>query len=127
MSYAIIEFLGKQYHVREKELLELPHQKVSVGQRLDVEKVILFAPDDGEVLIGNPTLDKAKVTLKAVEQSKGKKIRVFKYHSKKNYRRTKGYRDKITVVQVEKIAIKGAKKPEKAQEGLEIEAESKEE
>lgn len=66
------------------------------GHPVETVKVLLLS-EGGKVKIGKPYL-KETLTVKAVEQLKGRKIRVFKYHAKANYRRARGYRSKLTKV-----------------------------
>lgn len=94
IKYAICEILGKQYKVIPDQTLEVSLQK-ETGQ--DIEANVLLLSKDDKLKIGNPYL-KDKLTLKWVEDGKGKKIRVSKFHAKANYRRTTGYRSKITKV-----------------------------
>ena len=58
---------------------------------------------DGDVKVGAPFLDGAKVTAKVLKQGKDKKILVYKYKSKANYRRRQGHRQPYTKVSIEKI------------------------
>lgn len=100
--YAIIETGGKQYKVQEGDtfLVELLHD--TLGETVEIDKV-LAVEKDGQLNIGTPTVDGAKVILKVLNHGKGKKIIVFKYKAKKNYRRKKGHRQPFTQVTVEKI------------------------
>ncbi|HAU31674.1 MAG: 50S ribosomal protein L21 [Desulfotomaculum sp. 46_296] len=100
--YAVIETGGRQYRVREKETLLVDKLPVEAGQEITIDKVL--AVSDGEnIKIGTPFVTGAKVTLKAVDHGRGRKVIVFKYKAKKNYRRKKGARRAFTQVFVEKI------------------------
>lgn len=100
--FAIIETGGKQYKVQEGDVLRV--EKLSFeAEETVVLNTVLAVEKDGELTIGRPTVDGAKVTLKVLEQGKGKKIIVFKYKAKKNYRRKQGHRQPFTKVVVEKI------------------------
>ena len=59
--------------------------------------------NDGDVKVGAPVVEGAKVTAKVLEQGKQKKIRIFKYKAKSNYRRRMGHRQPYTKVTIEKI------------------------
>ena len=100
--YAIIENGGKQYKVSEGDTLRLEKLDVDVDSVVDAEKV-LFINDGSGIKVGTPTVDGAKVSLKVVEHGKGKKIVVYKFKAKKNYRRKQGHRQPYTDVVVEKI------------------------
>ena len=59
---------------------------------------------DGKTLVGKPYLEGAKVVAKAVKQGKHKKIIVFKYKAKKNYKKKKGHRQPYTKLVIESIS-----------------------
>lgn len=100
--YALIETGGKQYKVREGDTLfiELLHQEP--GQTVEVDKVLALEAD-GQLRVGTPTVEGAKVVLKVVRHGRGPKIIIFKYKAKKNYRRKTGHRQPFSEVTVEKI------------------------
>jgi len=100
--YAIIETGGKQYRVQEGDTLKVELLDAEAGQTVEIDKV-LMVNKDGQVKVGNPFVAGAKVTVKVKEHGKGKKIVVFKYKPKKNYRRKQGHRQPYTEVVVEKI------------------------
>lgn len=94
LNYAICEISGKQYKVIPEKTLEIDFQDHS---KKDIAANVLLLSEDGKIKVGKPYL-KEKITLKRMQDSKGKKIRVSKFHAKANYRRVKGYRSKITKV-----------------------------
>ncbi len=100
--YAIIETGGKQFKVEEGDVLKVELLHAEAGETVEINKV-LMVNKDGQVTVGAPYVDGAKVTLKVEENGKGKKIVVFKYKAKKNYRKKKGHRQPYTKVTVEKI------------------------
>lgn len=100
--YAIIETGGKQYRVSEGSVFKVEKLPADPGAEVVFEKV-LFISKDGETQVGSPYLEGAKVLGKVLSQGKGKKIIVFKYKPKKNYRRKQGHRQPFTQVRVEKI------------------------
>ena len=100
--YAIIETGGKQFKVQEGDTLYIEKLIAEDGEKVEIEKV-LAVEKDGQLTLGAPFVDGAKVVLNVVRQGKGKKIIVFKYKAKKNYRRKKGHRQPFTQVTVEKI------------------------
>ena len=100
--YAIIETGGKQFKVEEGDVLKVELLHAEAGETVEINKV-LIVNKDGQVTVGAPYVDGAKVTLKVEENGKGKKIVVFKYKAKKNYRKKKGHRQPYTKVTVEKI------------------------
>jgi len=94
LNYAICEISGKQHKVVPGKIIEVGLQK---GPGQDIEAAVLLLSEGDKFKIGNPYL-KEKLTLSRVEDIKGPKIRVAKFHAKANYRRVKGYRSKITRV-----------------------------
>ncbi len=93
LNYAVCEISGKQYKVIPGKTLEVSSQK----EGKDIEAAVLLLSEDGKLKIGTPYL-KEKLTLQRIEDIKGPKIRVSKFHAKANYRRTTGYRSKITKI-----------------------------
>lgn len=100
--YAIIETGGKQYRVQEGDILRIEKLEADEGQTVELDKV-LAVNKDGQLICGAPLVAGAKAVVKVLEQGRGKKIIVFKYKAKKNYRRKKGHRQPFTRVVVEKI------------------------
>lgn len=100
--FAIIETGGKQYKVQEGDVLSIEKLALDAEATIVLDKV-LAVEKDGQLTVGRPTVNGAKVTLKVLEQGKGKKVIVFKYKPKKNYRRKQGHRQPFTKVSVEKI------------------------
>lgn len=94
LNYAICEIGGKQYKVLPNIPFRVDYQGEEVKD-LDVNVTLLVR--DGKLYLGKPYL-KEKLTLKFVENNKGAKIRVSKYHAKANYRKTTGIRPKFTKV-----------------------------
>jgi len=100
--YAIIETGGKQYRVSEGDTLYVEKLPAEVGETVEVDRVLALI--DGEnVKIGSPLVSGARVVLKVIRHGRGKKIIVFKFKAKKNYRRKQGHRQAFTQVTVEKI------------------------
>ena len=99
--YAIIKTGGKQYNVEEGKVITIEKLDVSEGDKVTFDEVLLLAGDT--VKIGQPIVEGAKVIAKVLAQGKEKKIRIFKYKAKSNYRRRQGHRQPFTKVQIEKI------------------------
>jgi len=119
--YAIIETGGKQYKVREGDVITIERLKASVGETVAFDKVLMLS--DGEtVQIGAPVLEGAKVFGTVVENGKGKKIIIFKYKAKKNYRKKQGHRQPYTMVKIESLSADGKPAPKKAVEQPSAEA-----
>lgn len=112
--YAIIESCGKQYKVAEGDVVFFEKLDTEEGKKVTFDKVVLVS-DDKKVEVGAPYVKGVKVEGKVVEHGKGKKIIVYKYKAKKNYRRTQGHRQPFTKVEITKIATPAAKTAAKAE------------
>ena len=123
--YAIIESCGKQYKVAEGDVVFFEKLDVEEGKKVTFDKVVLVS-DSKKVEVGAPYVKGVKVEGKVVANGKGKKIIVYKYKAKKNYRRTQGHRQPYTKVEI--TAIKTAtEKAEKKSEAKETKTETKKE
>lgn len=100
--YAILETGGKQYRVQEGDVLFVEKLDVNEGEVVTLDKVLAVSKD-GSLVVGSPVVAGAKVEAKVVENGKAKKVIVFKYKAKKDYRRKKGHRQPYTKLVVEKI------------------------
>ena len=100
--YAVIATGGKQYRVAEGDVLFVEKLAGELDEQV-VFSNVLTVVEDGSVKIGTPYLAGAKVTAKVLKQGKDKKILVYKYKSKANYRRRQGHRQPYTKVSIEKI------------------------
>ena len=110
--YAIIEACGKQYKVSKGDVVFFEKLDSEEGKKVKFDKVILVS-DGGKIEVGTPYVKGAKVEGKVVAHGKAKKIIVFKYKAKKNYRRKQGHRQPYTKVEITSIATAAAaeKKP----------------
>ncbi|MHC1758012.1 MAG: 50S ribosomal protein L21 [Negativicutes bacterium] len=100
--YAVIATGGKQYRVSEGDVIFVEKLSGEVDDAL-VFTDVLTVVQDGDVKIGAPFIEGAKVTGKVLKQDKNKKIIIYKYKSKANYRRKTGHRQPYTKVSIEKI------------------------
>ena len=100
--YAIIKTGGKQYKVAEGDVVYVEKLEAAVGDAVSFDQVLTVVTD-AEVKVGKPLVEGAKVTAKVEAQGKEKKILVFKYKAKSNYRRRQGHRQPFTKVVIEKI------------------------
>lgn len=101
--YAIIRTGGKQYRVKVGDEFNVEKLEVEEGSELTFDE--LLAVGEGESLkIGTPTVAGASVTAKVVKQGRLKKVIVFKFKRRKNYKRTKGHRQYFTRIRITNIA-----------------------
>ena len=102
--YAIIESCGKQYKVSEGDVVYLEKLDSEEGKKVTFSNVVLVSNDD-KIEVGAPYVKGVKVEGKVVAHGKSKKILVYKYKAKKNYRRTQGHRQPYTKVEITSIKM----------------------
>lgn len=100
--FAVIKTGGKQYVVKEGDVLKIEKLAADKGGTVSLE-VMLVSEDDGSKLeIGTPSLDKG-ITAEVVEHGRADKIEVVKYKAKSRYRRRVGHRQPFTKIKIGKI------------------------
>lgn len=106
--YAVVKTGGKQYRVAKNDVLTVEKLDGEAGAVVELEEVL--AMNDGNGLtIGTPMIDGARVAATVLEQKKGDKVIIFKKKRRKNYRRTRGHRQQLTVIRISDILAKGEK------------------
>ncbi|GAA0077331.1 50S ribosomal protein L21 [Clostridium sp. CTA-5] len=100
--YAVLATGGKQYRVQEGDVIYVEKLNAEVDSTVELTEVL--AVGNGETIkVGAPVVEGAKVVAKVAAQGKQKKVVVFKYKSKKDYRRKNGHRQPYTKLVIEKI------------------------
>ena len=99
--YAIIETGGKQMKVAAGDVVYVEKLNAEAGETVTFDKVLFVGGEN--VKVGSPTVEGVTVTGKVEKQGKQKKIIVFKYKAKKNYRKKQGHRQPYTKVVIEAI------------------------
>jgi large subunit ribosomal protein L21 len=100
--YAVVRTGGKQYAVREGDLIQTERIAGEVGDVVELRDVLLIGGED-TWKVGTPTLSQARVFGKIVEQGSGRKITVFKMKRRKNVRRRRGHRQLFTRLMISQI------------------------
>ncbi len=100
--FAVVETGSKQYKVAPGQTIKVDKLAGDENDTVTLEKVLMVSGDSG-IVIGQPTVAGASVRATIVEQGKGEKLRIFKFKSKKRYRRTMGFRALITTLKIEEI------------------------
>ncbi|MDR5586154.1 MULTISPECIES: 50S ribosomal protein L21 [Clostridium] len=100
--YAVLATGGKQYRVQEGDVIYVEKLNAEVDSTVELTEVLAVANDEG-IKVGAPVVEGAKVTAKVLAQGKQKKVIVFKYKAKKDYRRKNGHRQPYTKLVIEKI------------------------
>jgi large subunit ribosomal protein L21 len=99
--YAVVTTGGKQYRVSEGDVLRVEKLTGEIGETLELGQVHLVARESG--IVAGSALESAKVLAEVVSYGRRKKIRVFKYKRRKNYRRTIGHRQDYTEIRITAI------------------------
>jgi large subunit ribosomal protein L21 len=97
--YAVIQTGGKQYRVQVGDSIYVEKLALMDGETVTFD-TLLYSDEQGETKTGSPILADVKVEGKVMRQAKGKKITIFKFKSKKNYRRKQGHRQPYTQVEI---------------------------
>ena len=105
-SYAIVETGGKQYKVAPGQKIDVDRLTVTKGEDIELSRVLLIA-DGKDTVVGNPTIDGAKVVATCLSEGKGDKVIVFKYKPKVRYRRKKGHRQIYSKLEIKEIVKPG--------------------
>lgn len=100
--HAIIVTGGKQYKVTEGDVLYVEKLPVEAGDTVKFDQVLAILDGD-KATFGQPTVSGANVEAKVAKNGKGKKIIVFKYKPKKNYKRKQGHRQPYTKIEITKV------------------------
>ena len=121
--YAIIETGGKQYRVQQGDVICVEKLGAAVGETVCFDHVLVLGEGEG-IQVGTPYVGTA-VEGKVVEEGKGKKVIIFKYKAKKDYRKKQGHRQPYTMVEITGLGVDSkAKKAEEVK--AEAPAEAKE-
>jgi large subunit ribosomal protein L21 len=104
--YAVIETGGKQYRVTPGQTVEVELLPADPGATVTLDRVLMISAD-GRTLVGQPTVTGAHVVGTVAREGRGKKIIVFRYKSKKRYRRKTGHRQDYTYLTITDIQAEG--------------------
>ena len=113
--YAVIETGGKQYRVKEGDVIVVEKLGVEAGEKVEFDKVLVMG-EGADIQVGTPYVG-SKVYGTVVENGKGKKVVIFKYKAKKDYRKKQGHRQPYTMVEITGI---GTDKPAAAPAAEEV-------
>lgn len=100
--YAVLETGGKQYRVQVGDEINVEKLGIEADQEVVFDKVLAVG-EGSDVKIGTPYVEGATVRGTVVENGKGKKVIVFKYKPKKDYRKKRGHRQPYTTVKINAI------------------------
>ncbi|WP_439181889.1 50S ribosomal protein L21 [Carboxylicivirga taeanensis] len=100
--YAIVDIAGQQFKVEKERKIFVHRLSAEEGATVEFEKVLL-TDNEGDVKIGAPVVEGAKVTAKVLSHVKGDKVIVFKKKRRKGYKKKNGHRQYFTQIQIEEI------------------------
>lgn len=101
--YAVIRTGGRQYRAEEGAIIDVERLPIEEGDTINIDDVLLVVPDEGDPLVGKPTVEGATVTATCIMQYRDRKILVWKYKPKKRYRRRRGHRQYYTRLRIDSI------------------------
>ena len=104
--YAIIETGGKQYRVQQGDVITVEKLNAAVGDKVCFDHVLVLGEGEG-IQIGTPYVGSC-VEGTVTEEGKGKKVIIFKYKSKKDYRKKQGHRQPYTMVEITGLGVESA-------------------
>ncbi|MBT4699548.1 MAG: 50S ribosomal protein L21 [Rhodospirillaceae bacterium] len=106
--YAVVKTGGKQYRVSKDDVILVEKLAADKGSAVELDQVLML--DDGkEAQVGTPLVDGARVAATVLDQTRGDKVIIFKKKRRKDYKRTKGHRQHLTVLRITDILAKGQK------------------
>ena len=102
--YAIIETGGKQFKVKEGDIIKVEKLNEEAGSNYVFSNVLLVE-NNGDLKVGSPYVSNATVSASILGDGKAKKVIVYKYKPKKGFHKKRGHRQPFTEVKIEKISI----------------------
>ncbi len=100
--YAVVETGGKQYRVKEGDLLKIEKIEGLPGEELLLDKILLVGSGES-IRTGSPFLDDVRIRAEITAQRRHRKITVFKFKRRKNYRKKQGHRQSYTGIRIKAI------------------------
>ncbi len=98
----VFEKDGFQYIADKGSTLKLQKIDAKEGDKIFIDKILLLK-DDGNLKIGQPYVDGAKIEAEVIKHGKEKKILIYKYKKKKNYRKMQGHRQEFTMIKIKEV------------------------
>ena len=104
MVYAVIKTGGKQYKVKEGDVLKVETLPTESGQNYEFSEVLMIS-DNGSVICGEPLIQGAKVIAEVISHGRHKKIHIIKFRRRKHYMRKQGHRQNFTEIKINNIKL----------------------
>ena len=103
--YAIIVAGGRQYKVQPETVISVNHLDLEPGAAFETDQVLLVEDDAKAVKVGAPHVAGAKVKGEVLEHYRDRKVVIFKFKRRKNYRRKTGHGQKFTEVRITDVKV----------------------
>ena len=110
--FAVVKTGGKQYRVAANDIIAVEKLDAEPGSTVELTDVLMVGDDKAQTA-GMPIVEGATVAAEVMKQARSKKIVVFKKKRRKDYQRTRGHKQHVTVLRITEILTDG-KKPTKA-------------
>jgi large subunit ribosomal protein L21 len=117
--FAVVKTGGKQYRVAPGDVIRVEKLAAEAGAVIELVEVLMLGGDGAGIEVGRPRIEGAAVTATVLAQTRGDKILVFKKKRRHNYRRKKGHRQDLTVLQIAEILPPGAERKPRPPEARE--------
>lgn len=102
--YAIMRTGGRQYRVEEGRYLDVEKLPCDEGEQIEIDDILLIS-DGEDTVIGQPNVEGAKIKATVMKQWRDKKVVVYKYNQRTNYRRRKSHRHHYTRLMIDEISV----------------------
>lgn len=105
--FAVLKTGGKQYKVQAGDILRVEKLAADAGETIQFNEILMLGGDN--LVVGAPLVADAAVQAEVVDQIKGEKVIHFvKRRRKHSSKRTKGHRQKLTLIKITDILASGA-------------------
>lgn len=103
--YAIVEISGHQYKVTTNDVVFVHKLAVTADEKVDFDRVLLVNDGNGNIQVGTPVVEGAKISATVLDQVKADKILVYKKKRRKGYEKRRGHRQQLTKLQINSISL----------------------
>jgi large subunit ribosomal protein L21 len=100
--YAVIKTGGKQYRVAAGETIKVERLVAEIGQDVKLDQVVAVG-SGAELVLGAPLVAGASVVASVVSHGRHPKVRIFKMHKRKHYRKSQGHRQSFTEIRISAV------------------------
>ena len=103
--FAIFENGGKQYKVKQNDVVKIEKNDCKINDTFILDKILLLNNNKGETIIGTPYVKDVSIKTKVLNVTKDKKVLIFKKKRRHNYRRKLGHRQNVVFLRIEEIRL----------------------